>query len=190
MLNYTDLRKGTVFVLDGQPYQVMEYAFLRMQQRKPVAKTEIKNLMTGKIVERNFQGSDEFLEAELIRKPVKYIYNSRGEFWFTEVSDPSKRSSLKEDVVGAQGQFLKPNTEVAIVSFEDQTIGVEVPIKVDLAVKSTPPGERGNTAQSGTKTATLETGVDVQVPLFVNDSDVIRINTELGTYVERVEKAK
>lgn len=190
MLTYNDLKKGVVFVLDGAPHLVMEYEFLRMQQRKPVAKTKIKNLITGKIVERNFHQNETFEEAEIEKQPIKFLYSHRGEFWFAEPANPAKRFPLKEELIGESARFLKQNTEVTAIRFDEKIIGVELPIKVDLKVKEAPPNERGNTAQGGTKQAILETGAQVNVPLFVNTGDVVRVNTETGEYVERVEKAK
>lgn len=187
-LGYNDLRKGVVFDIDGAPYEVIEYAFVRMQQRKAVAQVKMKNLINGKVISRNFHQSEEFEEAEMERFPIKFLYANRGEFWFSEKNDPSKRFSLAEDVVGAQGLFIKPNSEVTAISFNDKIVNIELPIKVDLVVKDAPPGERGNTAQGGTKLAELETGAKIQVPLFVNIGDVVRINTETCQYVERAEK--
>jgi elongation factor P len=190
MLSYNELKKGTLFVLEDQPYEVMEYEFLRMQQRKPVAKTKIKNLITGKIVERNFHSNESFEEAEIEKTPIKYLYNHRDEFWFSEINNPSKRFSFKSEFIGNSGQFLKANSEVTALVFKDETIGIVPPIKVDLKVKETPPGVRGDTAQGGTKSATLETGAVVSVPLFVNEGDIVRVNTTTGEYVERAEKSK
>lgn len=190
MLSYNELKKGTVFVLEDEPYQVLEYEFLRMQQRKPVAKTKIKNLITGKIVERNFHQNESFEEADMEKRPIKYLYNHRDEFWFSQLADPSKRFSFTKDFIGAAGQFLKNNSEVTALMFNDEVIGIEPSIKVDLKVTETPPGIRGDTAQGGTKVATLETGATVNVPLFVNEGDIVRVNTTTGEYVERVEKAK
>ncbi|HEY4475631.1 MAG TPA: elongation factor P [Candidatus Paceibacterota bacterium] len=190
MLTYNELKKGVIFELDGQPYEVLDYEFLRMQQRKPVAKTKIKNLITGKIVERNFHQNENFAEVEIEKKPIKYLYNHRGEYWFAEIDNPGKRFSLKEATVGPAARFLKPNSEVKAVKFRENIINVEPPIKIDLKVKEAPPGIRGDTAQGGTKNAVLETGATVAVPLFVNAGDTIRINTETGAYVERIEKSK
>jgi elongation factor P len=190
MLSYNELKKGMLFVLEDQPYEVLEYEFLRMQQRKPVAKTKIKNLITGKIVERNFHQNESFEEAEIEKTPIKYLYNHRDEFWFADINNSSKRFSFKSEFIGNSAQFLKPNSEVTAIVFKEQTIGILPPIKIDLKVKETPPGVRGDTAQGGTKTAVLETGATVAVPLFVNEGDVVRVNTETGSYVERVEKAK
>ena len=187
-LGYNDLRKGVVFNIDGAPYEVMEYAFVRMQQRKAVAQVKMKNLITGKVLSRNFHQSESFEEANMQREPIKFLYQNRGEFWFSEKNDPSKRFSLFADAVGVSGQFLKPNIEVSAISFNGKIINVELPIKVDLIVKETPPGERGNTVQGAMKVAELETGAKINVPLFVNTGDVIRVNTSTEEYAERVEK--
>jgi elongation factor P len=190
MLSYNDLKKGTLFVLDGEPYEVMEYDFLRMQQRKPVAKTKIKNLMTGKIVERNFHQNESFEEAGIEKELTKFLYAHRNEYWFSDPENPSKRFSMKEETLGANAKFMKPNSEVTALKFGETIISIAPPIKVDLKVTETPPGIKGDTAQGGSKPATLETGAIVSVPLFVNEGDIVRVNSETGEYVERMEKAK
>lgn len=189
MLSYNDLEKGVVFLYEGQPHQVLSSEFLRMQQRKPVRKTELKNLITGKIVQRNFHMNESFEEVEIEREPLKYLYSHRGEYFFAKSGDPSKRFSLSKEVVGSQADFVKQNTEVFAVKWADKIISVDFPIKSELMVKETPPGEKGNSASNTTKTATLETGAVTQVPMFVNTGDIIRVNTATGQYTERVEKA-
>ena len=176
MLDYNDLKIGTTFIYEGQPYEILEYSFLRMQQRKPAVQTKMRNLLNGKIIERNFHMNEKFEAVEIERQPIKYLYTHRGEYWFAEKDNPSKRFALKEDVVA--------------VKWDEKIINIDVPIKMDLIVKETPPGERGNTAQGGTKVADLETGAKIQVPLFVNTGDTVKINTQTGEYVERVEKSK
>jgi len=188
MLSYSELKKGTVFVLDSEPYQVLEYEFLRMQQRKPVAKTTIRSLVSGKVIDRTFHFGDEFAEAEIEKRLIKFIYESKGEYWFHELNNPAKRFSLKEDLLGAGAKFLKPNTEVTAVVFDEKIINIELPIKLDLAVKEAPPGIKGNTAQGGTKPITLETGAIIQAPLFIEAGDIVRVNTATGLYAERIEK--
>lgn len=185
-LAYTDLLKGVLFVMDGAPYEVLETHFLRMQQRKAVVQTRIRNLITGKLLDRNFQASDFFEEAEVERKNAIFIYQSRGEYWFHEDGNPKNRFSLAEDVIGEQGRFLKPNTKVITFVFQDKVIKVDIPIKMDFKVTEAPPGIRGNTAQGGTKQVTIEGGAKVNAPLFINEGEVIRINTQTGDYVERV----
>lgn len=176
--------------MNGEPYEVMEYAFLRMQQRKPTAKCKLKNLVSGKVVEQNFHQSESFEEAEIIKEEVKYLYNSKGQFWFCKKDNPGARFMLTEEQVGMGGKFMKSNNLVTAIKFGDLILSIKPPIKVDLKIEETPPGEKGNTAQGGTKSATLETGAMIQVPLFVNTGDIIKINTETGEYVERAEKSK
>lgn len=190
MLSYNELKVGILFIKDGEPYEVLEYAFVRMQQRKPVVQLKIKNLISGKMLNYTAHQNESFEEAEIEVMPVKFIYEHRDEFWFSEPQNPKNRFSLKEDVIGEAARYLKSNIEVKAFKFREKIINVELPIKVDLKVMEAPPAIRGDTAQGGTKTVTLETGAKVNVPLFINEGDVIRINTQSGEYVERVEKAE
>ncbi len=185
-LAYTDLTKGILFIMDGAPYEVLESHFLRMQQRKAVVQTRIRNLITGKILDRNFQPSDSFEEAEIERKPAMFIYANRGEFWFHEDGNPKNRFSLAAEIVGEPGKFLKPNTKVTTFVFNGAVIKMDVPIKMEFKVTEAPPSIRGNTAQGGTKQVTIEGGAKINVPLFVNEGETIRVNTQTGEYVERV----
>lgn len=186
--SYTDLKKGVIFVLDGEPYEVLESGFLRMQQRKAVMQTKIRSLVTGKIVDRNWQASDEFEEAEVEKKTAVFLYSNRGEYWFHEEGNPRSRFSLAREELGESAQFLKPQTKVSTVLFNGKVIKVVLPVKMDFEVIEAPPSIKGNTAQGGTKTVVIEGGAKISAPLFVNAGDVIRINTETGEYVERVGK--
>ena len=172
--------------MDGAPYEVLETHFLRMQQRKAVVQTKIRNLITGKILDRNFQASDFFEEAEIERKSAMFIYESKGEYWFHEEGNPRNRFALDTELLGNQGRFLKPNTKVMTMVFDDKVIKVDIPIKMEFKVVEAPPAIRGNTAQGGTKQVTIEGGAKVNVPLFINEGETIRINKQTGEYVERV----
>ncbi len=188
---YTDLTKGVLFVMDGSPYEVIESHFLRMQQRKAVVQTKIRNLITGKILDRNFQQSDSFEEAEIEKENAEFVYSRRPpaggqEFWFHKEGDPKSRFSLAAGIVGEQGKFLKSGTKVAAFLWEGKVIRMDIPIKMEFKVIEAPPAIRGNTAQGGTKAVTIEGGAKVNAPLFVNEGDTIRINTQTGEYVERV----
>jgi len=187
MLSYSELRKGTIFVYEGAPYEVVDSGFLRMQQRKAVMQTKMKNLITGKVLDRNFTASDSFEEADVERKPYVFLYKNKGEFWFADPKDPKDRFSLPESLVGDQGRFAKDNTEVEARTFNDKVIAVKLPIKMDLLVKEAPPAIKGSTAQGGNKQVTLETGAVISVPMFVEAGETIRINTETGEYTERVK---
>jgi elongation factor P len=186
MLSYTDLKKGIIFIFEGDPYEVIDCHFLRMQQRKAVVQSKIRNLRTGKILDRNWQASDEFEEAEVEKRTAVFIYMSKNEYWFHEKGNPKNRFSLTEEIIGESAKFLKPNTEVGTTVFNEKVITVTLPIKMDFEVAEAPPAIRGNTAQGGTKVVTLDNGAKVSTPLFVESGDKIRINTTTGEYVERV----
>ena len=189
MLSYTELKPGAVIVIDNQPYEVLEYSFSTMNRQKGVVQIKIRNLINGKILSRSAHANDAFEEADVSKNPVKYLYNHRDQYWFSDIDNPGNRFSLSEEIIGTAAQFLKPNTEVTAIKFNDEVVNIKLPVKADLIVKEAPPGEKGDTATGGKKTATLETGAKVQVPLFVNTGDTIRVNTETGEYDERVKKA-
>lgn len=176
--------------MDGEPWEVLDSNFLRMQQRKAVVQTKIKNLITGKIVDRNFQSSEAFEEAEMEKMKSRFLYESRGVFWFNEITDPKNRFSIKKEDLSEQVvNFLKPNLEVTSLKFKDKFVSIGLPIKVDYKVVEAPPAIRGDTAQGGTKVVTIETGAKILVPLFINEGDIVKINTQTGEYAERIEKA-
>ena len=191
MLSYNELKVGTIFTRAGDPdpYKVLEYAFIRMQQRKPVAQLKIKNLISGKVLPVTAHQNESFEEVEIDIVPVNFIYHRNGEYWFHEKGKPAARFKLEDDIMGETGHLLKANTEVKAYKFGEKVINVELPVKVDLTVTEAPPAVKGDTANGGTKTVTLETGGTVNVPLFIGEGDIVRINTQTGEYVERVEKA-
>jgi len=188
MLNYNELRPGTFFILDGEPYVVLEFNFLRMQQRKPVAQTKIKNLINNKVISRNFTVSDQFEEAEINYKDVKFLYSHRDKYIFCEKDNPGIRFEFSKEQLGDTVLYLKPNTVVEAVSFKEKIININLPIKMEFKVIEAPPSIRGNTAQGGTKPATIETGAKINVPLFIEIGDIIEINTQTGKYARRVSK--
>lgn len=190
MLEYSDVREGKFIVFEGAPYEVLSSHVFRKQMRKPVNATKLKNLMSGKVVEHSFAATDKVEEADIMKRPTKYLYNSRGQWWFCNPTNPALRFSFTEDVVGKAGEYMKANTLVDLLIFtldeEEKIIGMKVPIKVDLKVIEAPPGIKGDTARGGNKQVVVETGASISAPLFVNEGDIIRINTETGEYVERV----
>lgn len=216
MLFYTDLTKGATFILDSEPYEVLEYKFLRMQQRKAVVQTKIRNLMNGKVVSRNFHQNETFEETEIEKEELIFLYSHRGEFWFTPLERPphntdkqlsgkknrndafltgfhkknssQQRFPLSNEVIGDKAKFLKPNITVTAYKFRDKIINIALPVKMEFKVAEAPPNIRGNTSQGGAKPIVLENGLKIQAPLFIQEGDVVRINTETGEYTERVEK--
>lgn len=190
MLGINDLKNGTYIVYEEMPYEVLEVKHLHMGRGGSSIQTRLKNLKTGQILARNFKPADMFEEAEIERRKVKYLYNHREEYWFAEENNAKNRFSLKEEILGDNIHFLKSNTVVEALNFKDEILNITLPIKMDLKVTEAPPAIRGNTAQGGTKTVTVETGAQIVVPLFVNEGDIVRINTTTGEYTERVEKGK
>jgi elongation factor P len=186
MLTHTDLKKGVQFIYEGQPWEVLEADAMKMAQRRPVIQSKIRNLIDGRVQEKNFQQGDVFDEADLQKKDIKFLYQNKGQYFFCEINDPSKRFFFTEEQIGNQAKYLKPNEIVTGILFEEKIITFKLPIKVELKVKESAPGVKGDRAQGGTKSATLESGAEIQVPLFVEEGDVIEVNTELGTYVKRV----
>jgi elongation factor P len=132
--------------------------------------------------------SEKVQEADLSTKSVKYLYTNRGERWFCAEANPADRFMLSEETIGQGAQFLKPNMLIEALVFDEKIIGVKLPIKIELKVTEAPPAVKGNTAQGGSKQITLETGAVINAPLFINEGDIVRINTTLGEYVERVDK--
>jgi len=188
MLSYFDLRKGVRFILEGQPYEVLDFKQIGKAQDVVVARVKIKNLATGKIIEKNFHQNDTFEEAEIEKVAVKFIFQKRGKYNFCEVDDPSKRFEIGEEKIGEGAKFLKPGMILEGLKFGDKIINVSLPIKVKLKVIEAPPGIKGDRSQPGTKQVILETGAKINVPLFIEAGDIIEVNTETGEYVRRVEE--
>ena len=186
-LGVNDLRPKTYFIYEDQPYVVLETHHLKMQQRRPVVQTRMRNLLNGKVLERNLAQSDVFDEADIERKAVKFLYNHRDEFWFSEPEDPSKRFKLSGELIGTMAQYLKENTVLEALSWNGDIINVSLPIKMQFTVVEAPPGIKGDTATGGTKQVKLDTGATLNVPLFINQGDEIIVNTETGQYVERAK---
>lgn len=189
MLSYNELKPGVFIILDGKPWEVLDYEFLRMQQRKPVAKTKLKNLINGSVQERTFHQNENIEEAEIEKKDLKYLYGHRGEHWFAYPDDSSKRFKIEEARLAGQVEYLKPDIILTALVFNGEIVGTKLPIKAEYKVVEAPPAIKGDTASGGNKPVIIESGAKVNVPLFINSGDIIRINTETGSYVERVEKA-
>lgn len=194
MLAYNDVVPRKVILHDGEPYEVMTSHVFRKQQRKPVNATKLKSLLTGRVVEHSFAVSDKVDEADMTKRPVKFIYEQKGEFWFHPEGKPAERFTISADVIGDQKQWMKPNDTYNVRIFtndddEELIIGVDLPIKMDLKVKESAPAVKGNTSSGALKAAILETGATLYVPLFINEGDSVTINTETGEYVGRADKA-
>jgi len=188
LLEYNEVTEKKFIVLEGAPYEVITSHVFRKQQRKPVNATKLKNLLTGKVTEYSFHQSEKIEEAEIEEKEVKYLFNNRGEWWFTDPENPAARFKVDADIVGPQGKFLKPNTLIGQYLFKEQPMGFRMPITSELKVTEAPPNVKGDTITGGQKLVTLETGATLNVPLFVNEGDIIKINTETEEYQGRIGK--
>lgn len=188
MLTINDLRNKLAVMIDGAPYQVLEVKHLHMGRGGSSVQTKIRNLITAQTFNRNFKPSDTFEEADVEKRELVFLYAHRREYVFAVAGNPAERFTLTADRLGEVTRWLKAGTPVTGL-FVSRTLAiVSVPIKMDFRVSAAPPGIKGDTAAGGTKTVTLETGAIVQAPLFVNEGDVIRVNTEAGEYAERVSK--
>jgi elongation factor P len=185
-LDINDLKRGTLIVIDGGPYSVLSVKHTHMGRGGASVQSKIKDLRSGKVLDRTFKPSDNVDEADIRRMDVKFIYERKGEYWFHEPGKPEKRFSLGGVVLGEQGKFLKPNMEVKAFLFSGNVINVELPIKAGYKVIEAPPSIRGNTSQGGNKPVVIEGGAKINVPLFIEEGDTIRVNTETGEYAERV----
>lgn len=189
MLSINDLQSGSLITIDGAPYQVLEVAHQHIGRGGSSIQTKIKHLKTAQVLSRNFKPADVFEEADVEKKPLKFLYGHRGEFVFIEPQRPQNRFPIKEEVMGSGIKWLKPNMELTGVFFNEELLTLIFPIKIDFEVKEAPPGVQGDRSQAGSKSVVLENDTTVQAPLFINSGDVIKINTETGEYVERVKKA-
>lgn len=188
VLSYNEILPKKIIIYNNEPFEVLSSWVFRKQQRKPVNQTKLRGLKTGKVLEISFHQAETVLEADIDKKMITYIYTAKDEVWFHEAGNPKNRISIPEAVVGDKMKYVKEKTDVEALEWNEEIIGVTIPIKVELAVTEAPPSVKGNTAQGGSKQVVLETGAVVSTPLFINQGDVIRINTDTGEYVERVSK--
>lgn len=196
MLNYNEIRERRYIILDGDPYEVLSSQVSRKQANKPVNKTVLKNLINGNNIQHTFHVSDKVNEADIEKRRAVFLYSQpqKGEVWFSDPENPKNRFQIAENIIGNMIDYVPENSEVDTLVFtsrdgDEQFIGIKLPIKVELRVTQAPPAIKGNTASGGDKKVVLETGYSVTTPLFINEGDVIRINTDTGEYVERAEKA-
>jgi len=192
MLEYSEIRERKIIIYEDEPCEVMENHVARTQQRKPQNQVKLKSLLSGRTWNTVFHASDKADEAEISKKEVKFLYANKGEYWFCSPTDPSDRFKIDEKIIGETAKFLKTNEITTALVWdndgEEQIIKISLPIKMEFVIKEAPPSIRRNTANGGGKLATLENGVKIQVPFFVEIGDKVIVNTETGEYVERVQK--
>lgn len=185
MGNLTDIRTGMVVKVGGDPYLVVWNQFSRKQQRKPVMRTKLKNLINGSVLDKTFLAGESFEFADVGNKRCQYLYKDTDSAVFMD-NETFEQFHLALDQFEGALPYLKDDTEVYVTFYEGKPISVQLPPKMKLKVVETPPGVKGDTATGGSKPAKLETGATVTVPLFINEGDVLLVNTETGEYVSRV----
>ena len=191
MLEYSEIRTGKIIIFEDEPCEVMDNHVARTQQRKPQNQVKLKSLLSGRTWNTVFHASDKADEAEINKKDVKFLYTNRGEFWFADPENPKDRFQLEEKIIGESAKYLKPNEIVTAIVWdndgEEKIINIKLPVKMEFIVKEAPPSIKGNTANGGGKLVTLENGISLNVPFFIEAGEKIRVNTETGEYVERVQ---
>lgn len=179
-----DIRGGTCVIFNGEPYIVVTAKFVRMQQRKPVMQTKMKNLINGKVLEYNFKQGEKVEEANLERSKANYLYKDADQAYLMD-NTSFEQFNINIDLLGQKASFLKDGEDVDVLYFNQKPVNIDLPAKVVLKVTEAPPGVKGDSAQGATKQITLETGLIINAPLFIKEGDEVRINTETGDYVER-----
>jgi elongation factor P len=189
-LEYSEIREKKIIIYNNEPCEVVESHVARTQQRKPQNQVKLRSLISGKVFPATFHVSDSADEADIIKRDITFLYENRGEYWFCDPEDKSKRFKLDENLIGVASKFLKQNGNVTALVWdnddEEPIIKLSLPIKMEFKVKEAPPAVRGDTSKGGMKVITLENGATLNAPMFVSEGDSIRVNTETGDYVERV----
>jgi len=190
MLEYSEIRSGKIIIYEDEPCDVLDNHVARTQMRKPQNQVKLKSLLSGRTWNATFHAADKAEEAEIAKKEVKFLYVNKGEYWFCSPEDPSDRFQISEKIIGDAGKFLKANGNVTALVWnnddEEQIIKISLPVKMEFTIKECPPSIKGSTANGGGKLATLENGIKVQVPFFIEEGDKVIVNTETSEYVERV----
>ncbi len=188
-LSYNEILPKKVIEFNDEPCLVLSAHVFRKQQRKPVNNTKLKGLKSGRVIENTFHVNETAVEADLETRSVTFIYQKPGEYWFHTTGTPSDRFTLSEAVLGEQARFLLPRSEYDALIYQEEVIGLKFPIKIEVKVTEAMPAVKGNTSSGAQKEVTIETGATIMVPMFINEGDIIKINTETGEYAERAEKA-
>ena len=183
MISGSDLRKGIIIELDGTLYQVVDYQHVKMK-RTALARVKLRDLTAGHTTERSFQSNDKLVRARLESRPMQYLYNDGDIYHFMDTEN-FEQIEINRKRLGGVLNYLKESFTVEVSRYKGEAVDIELPVAVELEVANTEPGFKGDTASGGSKPAKLETGLSIQVPLFINEGDVIKVDTRTGEYLER-----
>jgi elongation factor P len=184
MISTSDLRRGLTVEIDGELWAILEYHHLKIGRGSAQVRMKMRNLKTGTIIERSVQAGEKFRRAVLNRHSVQYLYREDEIFHFMDLSTYDQMA-MNADKLGDAVDYMVENMELEVLTYEDEPVSIEIPNTVELAITGTDPGLKGDTAAGGTKPATLQTGKVVQVPLFLNEGEQVRVDTRTGQYIER-----
>ncbi len=185
MYSTSDFRKGLKIEYEGEPYIIVDFLHVKPGKGGAFVRTKLKNLKTGAVIDHTFRSGEKVGIPDLEEKEMQFMYEMDGEYYFMDTSS-YEQIFLREEQVGDARRFLKEQLVAKILFFRGEPIGVELPIFVELRIVKTEPGVKGDTVSGGTKPAELETGAVIQVPLFLNEGDTIKVDTRTGQYIERV----
>ncbi len=184
MISGSELRKGVIIELEGKLYQVIDYQHIKMK-RTALAKVKLRDIQGGHTIEQSFQSNQKFTRARLDFRGMQYLYND-GDLYYLMDEENFEQTPINASQLGDAIKYLKEGMSLQVASYKEELISVELPITVELKITDTGPGFKGDTATAGTKPATLETGITIQVPMFINQGDIIKVDTRDGSYMERV----
>lgn len=184
MISAGDFRNGATFEMEGSVYSIIEFQHVKPGKGAAFVRTKIRNIVTGAVTERTFNPNDKFPTAFIERKDMQYLYNDGDLYYFMD-PESFEQIPISKDILGDNFKFVKENMDCKILSYKSNVFGVEPPNFVELEITKTDPGFKGDTATNATKPATVETGAEIKVPLFINEGEKIRIDTRTGEYMER-----
>lgn len=185
MISTADFRNGMVVLQDGNLMEIVEFQHVKPGKGGAFVRTKLKNVLTGRVLEKTFRSGEKMEEARLVEERYQYLYTD-GDLYHFMHAQTYEQIAVGKDIVGEAGNWLKENMGIGLLFHESRVIRLNLPITVELQVVKSDPGIQGDRAQGGTKPAELETGVSIQVPLFLNEGDRVKVDTRTGEYIERV----
>jgi elongation factor P len=186
MYSTAEFKKGLKVELDGVPYTIVDFQHVKPGKGGAFVRTKLKSLLTGRVLDQTFRSGEKVKKPDLMEREMQYLYREGDSFCMMD-NETYEQIMLTEEQVGEARLYMTENLDVKILFFNQQPVGVEIPLFVELEVAQTEPGVKGDTAAGGTKPATLESGVTIQVPLFINEGDRVKVDTRTGTYIERIK---
>jgi elongation factor P len=185
MIDAGELKRGITIELDGQLYQVLDFQHIKMGRGSAQVRLKLRDVRAGHNTERSFQASETFTRAVLERRPVQYLYNDGSLYHFMDTKT-FEQTAIDKSMLGEALNYLKDGANLEMLTHKGKSVGIQLPVSVELKVVETGPGFKGDTASAGSKPAEMETGITIKVPFFINTGDTIKIDTRSGEYLERV----